>query len=457
MEPSQWFYTIPLRLRSLLRRKNVERELDEELQFHLDRHIEAQIARGLAPEDARRSALRAIGGLGRRKEECRDMRRLNFIDNLIQDLRYAGRMLRKSPAFTVVAISSLALGIGSNTAIFSLVNAVLLRSLPVSHPEQLVLVRPVGGGFTGNFAYPDYRRLRDQGEVFSGLIASEHLERSDVGVGSEIRSLDGEIVSGNYFLVLGVHPVLGRAFTPDDEAAPVVVIGYEFWRREFAAAPSALGKTMTINGTPCTITGVAPREFFGESSGYSANFWVPLGLQKQVYSNHDDLRNTRNVSWLDVISRLKPGVTMEQADAGMKVLVSQIHTELGIKPDRDYLHHITLEAGGRGSAYLREKFSDPLRVLMAVVALVLLIACSNLASLLIARSATRQREIATRLAIGASRGRLVRQLLTESLLLAIAGGALGFSFAIWGTRVLLALVNRGGGSVVLDRVQMDTS
>jgi predicted permease len=452
MRPSHWFYTIPLRLRSLLRRKNVERELDEELQFHLDSHMEEQMARGMAPEDARRSALRAIGGLGQRKEECRDMRRMSFVDHLIQDLRYAGRMLRKSPAFTAVAISSLALGIGSNTAIFSLVNAVLLRSLPVGHPEQLVLVTAVSGdGYSGNFAYPDYQLLRDRNGVFSGLIASNHLERSDVGVGSEIRPADGEIVSGNYFAVLGVRPLLGRTFAQGDEAAPVVVIGYNFWRRELSGDPSVLGKTVTINGAPCTITGVAPPEFFGESAGYVSDFWVPLGLQKQVYSNHqDDLKHERSVSWLDVMGRLRPGATIGQADANMKVLVSQIHTELGIKPDRDYLHHITLEPGRRGSARLRQKFSDPLRILMGVVTLVLLIACTNLASLLIARSAARQREMATRLAIGASRGRLVRQILTENLVLALAGGMIGFLFSLWGARVLLALVNRNGGSITLD-------
>jgi len=450
MRLSHWLYTIPLRLRSLFRRGNVEQELDEELQFHLDRHMEEQMARGMTPEDARRSALRAIGSLGLRKEECRDMRRVSFVAHLVQDLSYAGRMMRKSPAFTAVAVLSLALGIGSNTAIFTLVNAVLLRSLPVSHPEQLVLVRPVGGGYVGNFAYPDYQRLRDRNQVFSGMIASGRLERSDVEIGSETLPADGEIVTGNYFPVLGVRARLGRMFTADEEASAVVVIGYTFWQRALAADPSVPGETITIDGTPCTITGVAPPEFLGESAGYAADFWVPLGLQRQVYVNHDDLRNTRSVSWLDVMGRLRPGAAIERADANLRVLVSQIHTEFGISPDRDYLHHIILEPGSRGLADLREKFSSPLRVLMAVVSLVLLIACTNLASLLIARSAARQRELATRLAIGASRGRLVRQLLTESLALAVAGGALGLLFSIWGTRILLAMVNRDGGSIDFD-------
>lgn len=447
MRPSNWLYTIPLRLRSLFRRGAVEQELDEELQFHLEHHIESRMASGATAEEARQSALRAIDGLARRKAECRDMRRLNFLENLAQDLRYAARMLRKSPAFTTVAILSLALGIGSNTAIFSLLNAVLLRPLPVARPEQLALVRPVGGGFIGNFAYPDYQRLRDRNSVFPGMIASERMERTDVGLGGAVRPANGEMVSGNYFQVLEVRPLAGSVFTASDENSPMVVIGYELSRREFGAAPAAVGKTLTINGTACTVVGVTPREFSGEAAGYAAEFWAPIGLQSRISSNHDDLRSTRSVSWLDVMGRLKRGRTLAEADANLKVLVAQIHSELGIQPDRDYLHHVLLEPGGRGLGYLRERFGDPIRVLMAVV--VLVVASTNLASLLIARSAARRREMATRLALGASRGRLLRQLLTESLALSAVGGVLGLGLAAWGTRLLLTMVNRDGGSVVL--------
>jgi hypothetical protein len=348
MGPSRWLYTVPLRLRSLVRPRRIEQELEEELQFHLERHMEEQIARVMPPEEARRSALRAMDGLARRKEECREMRRWNWLDHLVQDLRYAGRMVRRSPAFTVVAIASLALGIGSNTAIFSLVNAVLLRSLPVSHAEELVLVRPVdGGGFAGNLAYPDYQRLRDRNQIFSGLIASDHLERSDVGIAAAVEAADGEIVSGNYFAVLGVRPLLGRLFTQEDEDAPLVVIGYDFWRRNFAHRP-AVGQTIMIDGAACTIGGVAPREFSGESAGYAADFWVPLGLQRRVYPNPDDLKKTRNVSWLDVMGRLRPGATLGQAEANLKVLVSQIHHELGIHAERDYLSPHRSGAGRPG-------------------------------------------------------------------------------------------------------------
>ena len=447
----RWFYTVPLRLRSLFRRRDVERELDEEIEFHLERRIDAHLSQGLSPQAARQAALRAMGGVTQRKEECRDMRRVNFVEDLARDLHYAARMLRKSPGFTAVAVLSLALGIGANTAVFSLVNAVLLRALPVNRPERLVVLRPVDrGGFPGYFAYPDYRRLREQNQVFSGVLAASRLDRLDVELGARTTQVQGEIVSGNYFSVLGVPAALGHTFSGAEERQPVAVVSYRFWKREFGGDRAIPGRGVTIQGVRFTITGVAPVGFSGEAAGAAPDIWVPAGVQPLVYPIRHELRNDRSVEWLDVMGRLKDGATIEQARANAGVLVAQLHAELGNNAPYDYLQRLDLQAGGRGTADLREKFSESLLTLMAVVGLVLLAACTNVASLLLARAAARQREMATRLAIGATRGRLFRQVVTESVLLATLGGAAGLLFAAWGGTILVALVNVGGDAVSLD-------
>jgi len=261
------------------------------------------------------------------------------------------------------------------------------------------------------------------------------------------------MVSGNYFSVLGIHSAAGRLLSSDDDrltAPPVAVISHRFCVQRFGAPSVALGKTVEVNGTPLAIAGVAPKEFFGESTGKAPDFWVPISLQMRVEPNPGDLLNIRYITWLDLIGRLRPGATIEQAQANVAVLQSQIQAEFKTGPESDYIHHIAVAPGSRGSAELRQKFSRPVLALLVIVSVVLLIACTNLASLLLARAASREREIATRLAIGASRSRLVRQLLTESLLLSIPGGALGLAVAFWGTEVLLALVNTGGRVVVLN-------
>jgi predicted permease len=444
------FHVLPMRMRSLFRRDRVEAELDEEMRYHVDRQIEENIAKGLTPEEARYAALRAMTGIEQRKEECRDTRRVRVIEDLIQDVGYGLRNLRKSPGFAATAVLSLALGIGANTAIFSMVNAVLIRTLPVSRPEQLVLLNAAerDGGIS-NFAYPDYLQLRDRASMFSGLLAASRAQPVDAGLGAETEPAHAEIVSSNYFSVLGIQAALGRTFTEGDDETPVAVVSDRFWKRSFSEDPSVLGRAITINGAPCTIIGVAPPGFFGASAGEAPDFWVPVAMLRAVRPGPFDLRTARYVDWLRVIGRLQPGVSIEQARTGLNIVVPQIQKEIGIDIERDYFHHVEIESGSRGLSFFRGRFAYPLVVLLAIVAMVLLIACLNVAGMLVARGTTRRREMATRLAIGATRFRLVRQLLTESVLLTVFGGALGLLFASWSTTVLVRMLS-GLGPLAMD-------
>ena len=292
MRFEHWFYTLPLRLRSLFRRARVERELDEELQYHLERQIEENLAKGMTAEEARYAALRAMGGVERRKEECRDMRRVRLIEDLIQDLRYGLRTLRKSPGFTAVAALSLALGIGANTAIFSLVDAVLLKMLPVKSPEQLVAIESFNqrGERSKIFSYPIFEQLRDRSQVFTGVLAAEDDTNSVEMVGPEpggrTEQAEVQLVSGEYFQVLGVRAVAGRLLTAADNqkpgAHPVAALSYGFWRRRFAGDVSVIGQSITLKGQPFTIIGVTQPGFFGESVGRAPDVWAPMMMMPQL-------------------------------------------------------------------------------------------------------------------------------------------------------------------------------
>jgi putative ABC transport system permease protein len=371
---------------------------------------------------------------------------------MLQDLRYALRTLAMTPAFTIVVVLTLALGIGANTAIFSLTDQVLLRLLPVRSPERLVVLDGPGAfqGRTfnnGTFSYPMYRDFRDGSTVFDGVLARFPAPLTLMTNGQAER-VSGELVTGNYFEVLGVRAQIGRTFTPDDDRTPgghpVAILSYNYWMRRFGGDPAVLNRSVTINGLPMTIVGVTPVGFYGIVVGENPDVMVPVMMKAQMTPTWDDLQNRRS-RWLTVMGRLKDGVSREQAEASMNVLYRQINEQelKEIKTtsqtfrERFTTKHLFLNPGQKGRSDLRNQFSTPILVLMGMVGLVLLIACANVANLLLARGAARHKEVAIRLALGASRGVIVRQRLIESLLFAAAGAAVGLAFAWWTSALLL--------------------
>jgi predicted permease len=459
-----WLLRIARKLRLVAGREQFSRDLEDEMAYHRDQAERDLIAEGLPPRDARQAAARQFGNAASLRDQSREAWGWQPFEHLLQDVSFGLRtMLRRSPILTLVAVLSLALGIGANTAIFSLLDAILLRSLPVAAPHQLVLFgkgRWVGStnGMPNKswdlFSYPWYREFAQKTDVFSGVTAINSIEFGSHGsfAAGPRQLVRADLVSGSFFSVLGVHAMLGRTLNENDDrapgAGPVAVASYAWWTRE-GRDPAVLGKAVRIQNTNYTVIGVAQPGFFGVTVGQSPDFWIPLSMEKEVSPGWNGLED-KDFQSLYLIARLKPGVSIAQAAASTNTLFRQIirGQYLSASPslkELDNLHRaqIELTPAARGLSQLRLEMSLPLEILMTVVALVLLIACANIANLLLARGAARAREIAVRMALGASRSRIVTQLLTESALLAVAGAVLGVALA-WKAGTLLLHLSAGG-------------
>jgi predicted permease len=433
-----WLRVVLSRLRGFFRKRRLEKDLDVELHSHLELLTEEIIRRGMTPEAARYAARREFGGLEQIKEIYRDQHGLPFFEALVQDARYALRTLVKSPGFTAVAVLTLALGIGANTAIFSVVKAVLLRPLPFKDPARLVRVNEsVGKGGRSPVAYPNYLDWRAQNTVFEEMAAFGDCEMIVSGTDKPER-VYCEQASDTYFPLLGVSAAIGRTFTPEENSTPmkyaVALIGYGLWERRYASDPAILGKMIRLNDFDFTIIGVLPKGFPGYSD--SSEVWIPMVMRDAAWpqtAQYDFLHN-RDIHFHKVLARLKPGISLATAQAEMETIAARLARAY---PKDNGQRGVLVTPASED--YVRS-FRAPLLVLLGAVAFVLLIACANVANLVLTRSAVRDRELAIRLALGASRSRLVRQFLTENLLLTAAGAAAGVTLAFWGLDLLVSVL-----------------
>ena len=449
------------RLRALLRKEEVNQELSEELAFHLEKQIEQNMAKGMTAEEARFAALRKFGGVEQLKEECRDAWGVRFIDTLLQDIRYGLRMLAKNPGFTAVAILTLAIGIGANTAIFSLIDAVTLRMLPVHRPEELRLVGMVdphsGDEADTSFTNPLWEQVRDRQDVFSGVFAWGE-DEFDLSQGGAVHYANGLWVSGDFFKTLELRPAAGRLLTVSDDrrgCPGAAVLSYGFWQEHYGGAASAVGSTLSLSSHPFEVVGVAPPGFYGMDVGSKFDVAIPI-CASALFDGAKSRLDRRSNWWLSVVGRIKPGVSLSQLTARLGSLSPRIFN--GALPQdwdadgqKGFLRQVLVTTpAAAGTSSLREQFDRPLQLLMVIVGLVLVIACANIASLMLARGAARQKDLAMRQALGAGRFRLICQLLTECLMLSSAGALVGILFARWGSTLLVRCISTAGNAVFLD-------
>ena len=457
MKIQQWFYALPLRLRSLFRRQQVDQDLKDELRDHLELQIEQNLLRGMSPEDARSSAVRALGAVTQIEERCRDVRGVNSIQDFFQDLRYGLRQLRRSPGYSALAILCLTLGIGANASVFSWVEGLLFRPYPlVAHQERLVaLAGNSNDEEATETSWPDLLDLQRNCTLLDSLIVTK-ITGATLNIGERADVKTGSIVSTNYFDAIGVRPMMGRGFEPGEDsgrsAHPVAVISYQLWKDRFNGDPQIVGKTQRFNDVVFTIVGVAPKGFYGTFVGWAMNFWVPASMEEAFEGGGYKL-DDRGARWAEAYVRLKPGVTRQEAQQEISAVASRLEAAY---PATNRGRGLKLWPLWQTPFNNARTLRPTLEIMLAVVAFVFIIACANVSNLLLVRSLARRQEMTVRLAIGAGRGRLLKQLLTEGLLLSAIGAAGGMLVAHWCRHALALLLPARSGTAMYLPGEMDS-